>query len=106
MKVEINVNEITNESIAKLTFIEIGNFGLSQAGINTYRGTLKSRVKGFKTTLRTDAQTNFESETARYEAIKIVATEDKDEYAIRYFNKEKNSYETFFPAIWGCEFFK
>lgn len=46
MTVEIKVNEIKNETIAKLTRDEIGKLGLLNVGVYTYKGTLKCRVKG------------------------------------------------------------
>lgn len=52
MTVEIKANEIKNETIAKLTRDEIGKLGLLNIGVYTYKGTLKCRVKGLKTTVK------------------------------------------------------
>lgn len=81
MTVEIKANEIKNETIAKLTRDEIGKLGLLNIGVYTYKGTLKCRVKGLKTTMKT-------------------------EYAIRCYNKIKDEYEEFYPVLIGCDFFK
>lgn len=106
MTFDIKVNEIKNETLAKLTRVEIGNLGLVNCGCYTYKGSLKSRVKGLKVTMRTESQVNFESESNRWEVIKIVALGDVDEYAIRLYNKERESYEEFYPILIGCDFFR
>lgn len=106
MKMEINVNKIKNETLAKLTRDEIGALGLVNCGCYTYKGSLKSRLKGLKTTMKTDMQVNFESESNRWEVIKIVAVGDEAEYVIRLYNKERESYEEFYPILLGCDFFR
>lgn len=106
MTVEIKANEIKNETIAKLTRDEIGKLGLLNVGVYTYKGTLKCRVKGLKTTVKTDEKQFFENDNVRWEAIKIVATCDETEYAIRCYNKIKDEYEEFYPILIGCDFFK
>lgn len=104
--VEINANKIKNETIAKLTKQEISELGLLNVGIYTYKGTLKTRIKGFKTTLKSEEKQFFESEAVRYEVIKIVATCDEKEYAIRCYNKVKDEYEEHYNVLAGCKFFK
>lgn len=108
MAFEIRANEIENKTIAKLTRHEIGKLGLNTVGVYTYKGELKSRLKGLKTTLKTDEQVNFESEKVRCEMIKIVSTNNEgvNEYALRLYNKEKEQYEEFYPILIGCDFFR
>lgn len=106
MTVEIKANEIKNETIAKLTRNEISNFGLLNVGIYTYKGKLKCRVKGLKTTVKTDEKQFFEDDNIRWEVIKIVATCDEAEYAIRCYDKIKDEYKEFYPVLIGCNFFK
>ena len=106
MTVEINANEIKNETIAKLTRDEIGKFGLYNVGIYTYKGVLKCRVNGLKTTVKTDEKQFFENDSVRWEAIKIVTTCDEAEYVIRCYDKMKDEYEEFYPMLFGCNFFK
>ncbi len=107
MTVEIRANEIKNETIAKLTKDEIGKLGLNNIGVYTYKGTLKCRVKGLKTTVKTDEKQFFENDNVRWEAIKIVETCGyEDEYAIRCYNKINDEYEEFYPVLQGCYFFK
>lgn len=56
--------------------------------------------------MKTDEKQFFENDNVRWEAIKIVATCDETEYAIRCYNKIKDEYEEFYPVLIGCNFFK
>ena len=56
--------------------------------------------------MKTDEKQFFENDNVRWEAIKIVATCDEVEYAIRCYNKIKDEYEEFYPVLIGCDFFK
>lgn len=97
-----------NSTIKKLDRFEIAELGMYDLGIYTFKGDLKSRVKGFKTTLRTDDETHFEGEDFRVEVIKIVATNNEgiNEYAIRVFSEERAEYLKSWPIINGCNFFR
>ena len=108
MIVEINANRIGNETLKKLNRLEIASLGLLNGGIYTYIGTPKCRVKGFKTTKNTLDEIWYESEEIRYEVIKIQAVCDGDNnhYAVRRIAKDSNTYEEFWPVLWGCNFFK
>ena len=106
VNIEINLSQISNCTLSKLTRDEIYCFGLMNAGIYTYQGKLKSRVKGFKTTLRTDTIQYFEDDSVRWEVIKIVPHDFKNEYAVRFFNKHLECYEDFYPVIIPTNFFK
>lgn len=104
--IEIDLSEISNYTLSKLTRNEIGCLGLMNIGIYTYKGTLKNRVKGFKTTAKTDTLQYFENDKIRWEFIKIVPVAYECEYAVRLFNKTTDEYETFYPVLNGCAFFK
>ena len=106
VNIEINLSQISNYTLSKLTRDEIYCFGLINAGIYTYQGKLKSRVKGFKTTLKTDTIQYFEDDSVRWEVIKIVPHNFKNEYAVRLFNKHLECYEDFYPVIIPTNFFK
>lgn len=99
---------IKNETIKKLDRQEIAELGMYDKGIYTFKGDLKCRVKGLKTTLNTENERHFEGEHIRWEAIEILATNNEGvrEYAIRCFDKDKNEYETFWQILIGCSFFK
>ena len=104
--VEIDANRIENSTIMKLDRKEIGALGLVQAGVFTYKGELKSRVMGLKVTMRTENQVNFESDSIRYEVIKIIPQGEENEYAIRCYDKELESYDRNWMILTGCHFFR
>ena len=106
VNIEINLSQISNYTLSKLTRDEIYCLGLMTAGIYTYHGALKSRVKGFKTTLKTDTIQYFENDDVRWEVIKIVPRNFKNEYAVRLFNKRLECYEDFYPVLIPTPFFK
>ena len=106
VEIEIDLSEISNYTISKLTRNEICSLGLTNIGIYTYKGALKKRVKGLKTTAKTDTLQYFENDNLRWEVIKIIPVAYECEYAVRLFNKTTDEYETFYPVLNGCEFFK
>ena len=106
VSIEIDLSDISNYTITKLTRDEIYCIGLMDAGICTYKGELKKRVKGFKTRIITDRIQYFEDENARWEVIKIVPRNFKNEYAVRLFNKHLECYEDFYPVLIPTHFFK
>lgn len=97
---------INNTTIQKLNYKEIGELGLNNKGIYTYRGELKSRKQGFKKTLDTENEVHFEIESIRFEAIKIEALGETPEWAMRMYDKANEKYEDFWLPLYGCEFFK
>lgn len=106
VNIEIDLSEISNYALSKLTRDQIYGLGLMNAGICTYHGELKKRVKGFKTRILTDGSQYFEDDNARWEVIKIVPSIFKNEYAVRLFNKHLDSYEDFYPVLIPTHFFK
>ena len=106
VNIEIDLSQISNSTLSKLTRDEIYCFGLMNAGIHAYRGELKKRVKGFKTRILTDRIQYFEDDNVRWEVIKIVPRNFKNEYAVRFFNKHLECYEDFYPVIIPTNFFK
>ena len=97
-----------NATIKKLDRQEIADLGLYSQGIYTYKGQVKSRVKGLKTTFRTADEVHFEREHVRWEVVQIVTTNDegKNDYAIRCFDKDRNEYENFWAVLAGLKFIK
>ena len=106
VEIEIDLSEISNYALSKLTRDEIYGLGLMNAGICAYQGELKKRVKGLKTRMFTDRLQYFEDDNARWEVIKIVPRSVKNEYAVRFFNKHLDCYEEFYPVIIPTNFFK
>ena len=66
MKIQINIQNIKNNTIAKLTADEIGELGLVNYGVMTYKGQLKSRVKGYKTERVGDSEVHFIDDDPEY----------------------------------------
>ena len=106
VNIEIDLSDISNYAVSKLTRDQICGLGLMSAGIYTYQGDLKKRVKGFKTRLITDRIQYFENDDVRWEVIKIVQCSVKNEYAVRCFNKHLECYEDFYPVLIPTHFFK
>lgn len=98
---------IKNSTIKKLDMHEVAELGLYSKGIYTYKGQVKTRVKGLKTTFRTETETHFEGEHVRWEVIQIVATNNEgvNEYAIRCFSKDKNEYVDYM-VLTGVDFMR
>lgn len=98
---------IKNSTIKKLDMHEIAELGLYNHGIYTFKGQVKSRVKGLKVTYRADDEVHFEGDHLRWEVIQIVATNDEgvNEYAIRCFSKDKNEYVVYM-ILSGVDFMR
>lgn len=109
VKVEINSNNISNNTLAKLTRDEIAVLGLQNIGVGLYRGDLKTRYNGMSRKSEDGVTFWFESEKRRIEFTEIVSTEDGVRYwAQRTWNKEFEGYETWpcGEGIYGCNFFR
>lgn len=105
MKIEINVDAISNKTLSKLTWREIGDLGLSNCGIFCYHGQLKTRKQGFKRAVVNERETVFEAESYRVEFIRIEQTDEDPNYAMRVFEKGKG-YQMMVSPLVGVEFFK
>lgn len=95
--------KMTNETIKKLTNKEMNDLGCFSIGIVLVRGIEKSRVKGCKTTLKTNDEIHYETENSRFELIKLASDND---FAFRYFNKTLGKYEDFVQPLVAINFVK
>ena len=102
----MNINEIKNETIRKLNWREIGQFGLNNFGVYTYHGNLKTRKQGFKREAVSDWQTNFVGTGCRIEFIRIEQTSEDTNYAVRAYDTEHEEYIKSFNVLFACDFFK
>lgn len=98
---------IKNETIKKLTAKELNDLGIWNYGMGCYNGMPKSRVKGYKTTCKTETEvhyTNIEHDTLVFEAVKTV----DGSWILRRFDFDKNGYdyETMMMPLFGINFFK
>lgn len=106
VNIEIDLSKISNNMLSKLTRDQICGLGLMSAGICTYQGALKKRVRGFKTRMITDRIQYFEGDYVRWEVIKIVPRSVDNEYAVRLFNKHLECYEDSYSVLIPVRFFK
>lgn len=102
----IDINEVENKTLAKLTAKEIGLFGLCNCGIGLYRGELKSRYNGMRRTSEDGVTFIFHGEKRNVEFTEIVSESDTREWAARVYNNTLKEYEHFPMGITGCGFFR
>ena len=98
---------IKNETIKKLTHEELNNLGAYDLGIVCVKGIAKARVKGFKTTLKSDSEMHYMHESGNYR-VELVRTADTEftGWGFRYYNIEKEKYEFIYVPMIACEFVK
>ena len=108
VEIEIDLSEISNYTLSKLTRDEICCLGLQNVGIYTYKGSIKKIVKGFKITPIDNNVFYYENynDNVCWVIIRIIPSAYESEYAVRLYNKETREYEPFYPVLNGCEFFK
>lgn len=104
--INIDINEIENKTLAKLTAEEISTFGLLNIGIGLYRGELKTRFNGMKRTSEDGVTFTFHGEFRNIEFTEIVSQDDTRAWAARVYDNTKGKYETFPMGITGCYFFR
>lgn len=102
----MNIQEIKNSTLAKLTSKEIGDLGLCNYGVGLYRGDLKSRYNGMRRQTNDGVTFWYEGEARRIEFTELESAEEYREWAARIFDKTRNEYETFPMGIAGCGFFR
>lgn len=102
----MNINNITNRTLSKLTAQEIGNLDLCNYGVGLYRGDLKSRYNGMRRQTEDGITFTYEWANGRIEFTEIESAEEVREWAARIYNKERNEYETYPMGITGCQFFR
>lgn len=92
------MRNIKNETIKKLTNEELLTFGAFSDHIISVKGLPKTRVKGLKTTLRTETEIHYEGDKVRYEVVRT-ADDDQRQYVVRLYNKELEKYDWLSPLI-------
>lgn len=108
----MNIQNVKNETLMKLTAKEIGELGLLNYGVMTYKGVLKQRVKNFKTVKVSEKETWFtvEDEGWRVEFIEIqapspLALDDEKHFAMRNWN-EQFGYNEHLAPLAGLPFLR
>lgn len=98
---------IKNETIKKLTTEELNNLGCFDIGIVPVKGIAKARVKGYKTTFKSESEMHYTSEKGNFR-VELIRTADTNYsgYAFRYFDLNKSKYEFVYLPLIACEFVK
>ena len=102
----MDTNRIRNTTLAKLSAREIGELDLLNHGIMTYRGTLKTRVRGFKTIKVSETEIDFDEEDFRTEFIKLASEDGETHWATRIWNKNTESYLIAMMPLYGLRFLR
>lgn len=98
---------IKNETIKKLTHEELNNLGVFDIGVVCVKGIAKARVKGFKTTFKSDSEMHYTNEERAFR-VELIRTADTEftGWGFRYYNIEKEKYEFVYLPMMACEFVK
>lgn len=103
--------KVKNETIKKLTSKEMQELGLISIGCIPVRGEAKCRVKGYKTTFKSDTEIHYENEFDRVELVKLDSkswfdSKQMQDWCVRFFNKERNEYVSLVAPLWAINFVK
>ena len=102
----MNINEIKNGTIAKLTAEEVGALGLLNEGIATYRGQLKARRSGYKVSKVSEFETDFDSGIGLVAQFIKLADTSEAMWAMRIYDTDKCCYVKQFNILAGCNFIR
>ena len=105
--------KIKNETIKKLTNLEMNDLGCMSIGINLVRGELKTRTSGWKRVQVDEKEFHFINEMSdvRYEFIKLDSISEFEgkelqDWAVRTFNEIYDRYEDFQSPLADLRFVK
>lgn len=104
----MNINNISNATIHKLTRHEIGELDLVCHGVMTYKGELKKRRQGFRVEIVNDWQVNFIGSNCTVECIKIQPSGDFEEGTIEWAFRirRESGYDEWPGVLFGIDFFR
>ena len=101
--------KITNETLKKLTSQEAQNLGLFSIGCLFLRGEAKIRVKGYKTTMRTETEVHYTMDDVTVELIaldskSIFMGSKMQDWCLRV--KKNGEYEELVQPLFGMNFIR
>lgn len=103
----MDINEIKNSTLAKLTSKEIGVLGLCNYGVGLYRGELKTRYNGMPRKTEDGITFTYTAKNGyRIEFTELPTDEDVREWAARIWDENRGRYNEFPMGIVGCDFFR
>lgn len=104
--------KIKNETLKKLTNEEANNLDLMNIGCMFVRGEAKQRVKGLKTTFKSETEMHYTgTNNKRVELIALASKSERygeimQDWCVRIFDIEKNEYENFVMPLFAIKFVK
>ena len=101
--------KIANETLKKLTSKEAQDLGLFSIGCIFLRGEAKTRVKGYKTTMRTETEVHY---TMNDVTVELIALDSKSvfmgstmqDWCLRV--NKNGEYEKFVQPLFGTNFMR
>ncbi len=103
----ININEVKDSTVAKLTNEEAQMFGLANIGFGFYKGELKTRYDGMKRYTSNDVTYRFiGTNDLTVEFTRLADAGEETYWAARIFNRAKGEYESYPMGVYGCYFLR
>lgn len=98
---------IKNETIKKLTQVELLELGVFDIGVVCVKGIAKARTKHFKTTFKSETEMHYTHESGSYR-VELVRTADAEftGWGFRLYDIAKEKYEFVYLPLMACEFVK
>ena len=100
---------ITNETLKKLTSKEAQDLELFSIGCVFLRGEVKTRVRGYKTTMRTETEIHY---TMNNVTVELIALDSKSDFEGKEMQdwclrvNKNGEYEKFVQALFGINFMR
>ena len=103
--------KIANVTLNKLTTREALDLGLTNIGCMFVRGEAKQKVKGYKTTFKSETEMHYELGNGRVELVKLDSTSEfegvvQQDWCVRMFNLDTNEYVDYVAPLFAIRFVK
>lgn len=103
--------KIKNETLKKLTNCEAQDLNLASIGCMFVKGKAKQRVKGYKTTLKSETEMHYENDAFRVELIALASKTDyygepMQDWCVRVYVLNIDKYSEFVQPLFAINFVK